>query len=193
LKIFPTWPVDNPAKHFGHFPPTGKAIQQPSLSIKNLESFTMKKKEVIFSNIAEGTHQGNITYIAGEVIDAPNRLVALADGKITVADGGVLPIGSVTDEAEDAGDFVNVHLLGGNGTVIFVASSAIEQGSLLYGVNGGKVSSSPTGSGDFFCVGIALNAALADGDLVETLTTFPLKTAFDSSLFANSEQAELDV
>ncbi|MDR0428485.1 MAG: DUF2190 family protein [Puniceicoccales bacterium] len=138
----------------------------------------MKQKIITVANVAEGTHDGNITYATLLPIHTTNRLVSFEDGKVKISTIGQLPFGIITDETDAAGDFANVCLLGGKETAILVADGPIEQGSCVYGSRDGKISTLSSESGTYYLVGIALQSA-TDGDKVEVLTTFPAPTIVD--------------
>jgi hypothetical protein len=132
-------------------------------------------KKLILSNVAEGTHAGNITKAAAEVITRKYLLCGLnQDGKVSVAGGTDYPIGVVTDEAEQVGDFVNVALLGACDTVKMVASQSVSAGDVVVVGTGGKVKELPSTAGTYYQVGIALTPVNADG-IVECVSCLPIK------------------
>ena len=106
------------------------------------------------------------SFIAGGAF-AQHLRVKLTAGKLAVAgladrDLGTLRVATFAD-----GDDVGVILRNKNGTVIMVASKAIALGDEVFTAAGGKVSN-VQGSGAFR-KGTALQAAAADGDLIEVL------------------------
>src|ERR1043165_577994 len=71
-------------------------------------------KTVRLSNIAEGTHDGNITKAVDAAITERFLLakVGSASDRVAVAGAADTPIGVITDEAAAAAELVNVALLG---------------------------------------------------------------------------------
>jgi hypothetical protein len=132
-------------------------------------------RKLILSNIAEGTHSGNITKVAAAVIAQKYLLCKLdATGKISVAEAADLPIGVATDETEQANEHVNVALLGACDTVKMVASDSIVAGAIVVASGNGKVSELPASAGTYYQVGIALTSSGADG-IVECASCLPVK------------------
>lgn len=76
------------------------------------------------------------------------------------------PIGSATREAFAAGDVISVKLSSGAGTHKVIASAALAEGAEVFTAAGGKVGASASTA---YRVGILLEAAGADGDVVEML------------------------
>lgn len=125
---------------------------------------------VRLANIAEGTHEGNITKAVDAAITERWLLgkVGSAADRIAVCGLGEIPIGVITDEASAGGELVNVALLGsGRSTVRMVASAAIVQGALLEPAASGRVATLGGGAGTHHVVGRALDAASAAGDVIE--------------------------
>ncbi len=118
----------------------------------------------IFCNIAEGTHAGNITMIADDLIAAKNLIVTQTSASgIRIANVGDKPMGVCTDSGA-SGDAVNVTLAGStSSTVLYVASTNIVAGQSLYTAENGKVS--PTPSLGSYKVGVALTNAEANASL----------------------------
>ncbi|MDR1456449.1 MAG: DUF2190 family protein [Puniceicoccales bacterium] len=132
-----------------------------------------KEKQIIFANVAEGTHEGNITFLAAEPIEMAHVLVALQGNTVHPAAAGELPIGVVTDEAEAADDPINVQLLGSGSTVLISAADPISSGTFVVGTANGKIIPLPSESGTYRVVGIALTTATMAGEVVEVLTGLP--------------------
>ena len=117
-----------------------------------------------FCNIAEGTHAGKISRIAGSQIAKPNLLVKAVEGGIAVAGAADMPIGVCTDCGEK-GDLLDVALPGcAESSIICVLDGSASEGDILYSANGGKVSKSVSPS----ChkIGVALSSS-SDGGLIE--------------------------
>ena len=94
-----------------------------------------------FCNIAEGTHAGSVTMVAGENIESPNLLVKAgeAENLVVVASAEDAPIGVCGDEGAK-GETVGVYLPGSaESTFICVAASSVNMGDSLYTAAGGKV------------------------------------------------------
>lgn len=119
-------------------------------------------RTVRLANIAEGTHEGNITKAADAAITQPHLLgkIGSAADRIAVCGAADTPVGVITDEAEAAGDLVNVALLGSSrGTLRMVASGIIAQGAFVEPAAGGQVQTLGSGAGTHHVVGRALDAA----------------------------------
>ena len=127
-------------------------------------------RTVRLANIAEGTHEGNITKEVDAAITERHLLgkIGSASDRVAVCEAVDTPIGVITDEAEDTGDLVNVALLGSSrATLRMVASAAITQGALLEPAASGRVQTLGAGAGTHHVVGRALDAAGAAGDVIE--------------------------
>ena len=116
-----------------------------------------------FCNIAEGTHAGSVTMVAGENIESPNLLVKAgeAENLVVVASAEDAPIGVCGDEGAK-GETVGVYLPGSaESTFICVAASSVNMGDSLYTAAGGKVST--VAADGCRKVGVALCSAAAGG------------------------------
>ncbi len=119
-----------------------------------------------FCNIAEGTHEGNITMKAYSAISARNLVLAAGtdDGSVKVAELGDKPLGVSADCAE-AGEMLGVALPGCAGsTLLCVAGDEIAFGSNVYTKASGKVGA--TAEEGSFKIGVALSKA-SNGETVE--------------------------
>jgi hypothetical protein len=134
---------------------------------------TMKK--LILSNVAEGTHAGNITKVAAGPITQKYLLCKLdgETGNVSIASASDQPIGIATDEAE-ANDFVNIALLGACDTVKMTVASNVGAGAIIVADANGKVQELPAATGTYYQVGIALAKADANG-IVECVSCLPIK------------------
>lgn len=136
---------------------------------------------VVCCNIAEGVHgDGCVAKLTDAAIALRNVLVKIGSdiSHVAVTTAGTeIPLGVVNDEASAAEENVNVILLGQKqGTVLMVASTVITAGDLLQAAANGKVAPVGTGgAGTYYIVGRALNAAAADGDLVEVAHCVPVQ------------------
>lgn len=103
-----------------------------------------------------------VTYTVGASALTKHTRVKLASGLLVVAGAGEPAIGTVLDNYA-SGDVAAVRLFSSGGTFHMVASAAITANALVYGAASGKVSSTATGT----CIGIAKEAASADGNILE--------------------------
>lgn len=142
-----------------------------------------RRQEPIFSNVAEGTHAGNMTCELSEAISQRYLLGAHdGTGKIQITDGDVRPFAVITDSGE-AGDRVNAALLCCAGsTLLMVAGEAIAAGAEVYAAAGGQLQGQPTVAGVFYHVGFALGAASGAGQIIEVEPIAPRKTVVISAL-----------
>jgi hypothetical protein len=138
--------------------------------VHNTRLALTRNGRVRLANIAEGTHDGNITKAVDAVITERFLLckVGSASDRVAVAGAADTPIGVITDEAAAIGDIVNVALLGSaRSTLRMVASAAIAQGALVEPAASGRVQTLGVGAGTHHVVGRALDAAAAAGDVIE--------------------------
>lgn len=110
-----------------------------------------------------------ITFTTGAAV-AAKRLVKLSSSEVihnTVTDTDN-PIGISEYPAAD-GDNVLVRLLSEAGSLEMTAAGVISADADVYAGANGKIQSLPSGVGDYKKIGIALEAATADGDIIEIL------------------------
>jgi len=107
---------------------------------------------------------GKKSFTAGEDLAAYRR-VKLSAGEVIYADAGEEFIG-FTQEAVSDGDQVTVALRSAARTYKAVAAEPFALDAVLYGANDGKVQDTVSGTAQ----GVALEAATADGDIVEILS-----------------------
>ena len=93
------------------------------------------------------------------------RVKLLSTGKIDVAGISDAEIGTIEEAAFAAGDMRAVRLRTAEGTRKMVASGAISAGANCFADASGKISATATG----FHVGVALEAAAANNDVIEVL------------------------
>lgn len=89
-----------------------------------------------------------------------------SDGKVTVAgltDKGI----GVATRAAVAGDVIDVALNSKPGTIKMIAVEALDAGATVYSEASGKVQD--TAQATAFQVGVAMEAATADGDIIEVM------------------------
>lgn len=125
---------------------------------------------VRLANIAEGTHDGNITKAADAAITERFLLakIGCASDRVAVCGASDTPIGVITDEAAATGDLINVALFGSaQSTLKMVASGVIAQGALVEPAASGRVQTLGVGAGTHHVVGRALDAATGAGDVIE--------------------------
>ena len=89
-------------------------------------------------------------------------------GKLTLAGAGEDHLGIVESPVLAADAYGAVNLKNASGTQFGVAAGVIAQGATLYGAASGKINDVPIGP----AIGTALEAATADGDVIEWLPTF---------------------
>jgi hypothetical protein len=107
------------------------------------------------------------TFIADEAIAVHLRVKLDTDGRVTIAGLTDKEIGTVVTPAFAAGDPVTVRLRTASGTHKMVAIEACAIGAVLYTETNGKVQD--TAQATSFQIGTALEAAGADGDVIEVL------------------------
>jgi len=107
------------------------------------------------------------TFVADEAIAINLRVKLDSDGKVTVAGLADKEIGTAVTPAFAAGDRVTVRLRTAAGTHKMIAQEALAVGATLYTEANGKVQD--TAQATSFQVGVALEAAAADGDVIEVL------------------------
>lgn len=107
-------------------------------------------------------------FTAGGAI-AANLRVKLSSGVLAVAVAGVtdqvLEIGTMESASFANGDRASVVLRNKSGSVKMVASAAIAAGVAVFGAVGGKIATSSSGAS----LGVSLEAAAADNDVIEVL------------------------
>jgi len=94
-------------------------------------------------------------------------LVTYASGKVTTCGLAERPIGVAMDTAFADGDEISVKLFNGAGTFKVIAKEALAVSAILYTEAGGKVQD--TAEATALPIGQALEAATADGDIIEML------------------------
>lgn len=140
-------------------------------------------------------NEGIRTHTAGEALAAKRR-VKIKSGTTTTppevvyADAGEQHIG-VTEYAVDSGALVAIKLRTAPGTQEITAAGAFSIGATLYGAADGKVDDASSGT----AIGIAFEAATADGDQIECIdfTIISTTAATISIADAGSHTAQTDV
>ncbi len=121
---------------------------------------------------------GSKSFVAGTDLEAYRR-VKLSSGNVVYADAGEEFIG-VTARKALSGEFVAINLRSASRTYKMVANGAITAGVTIYGALGGKVSASASGVAQ----GVALEAATADGDIIECFQNNGVAGAIDGATTA---------
>ncbi|MEK6799843.1 MAG: hypothetical protein AABZ12_12830 [Planctomycetota bacterium] len=111
--------------------------------------------------------EGNTkTFTAGAAIGQHLR-VKLSSGKLAVAVAGVtdepLEIGTMVNASFADLDLSAVRLRNAAGTCKMIAAGAVGAGVAVYGAAAGKISTTASGA----ALGISMEAAAADGDIIE--------------------------
>lgn len=106
-------------------------------------------------------------FVADEAIPQFSRVKLDSDGRVTIAGLADREIGTATEAAFAAGDVIGVRLRTAAGTHKMIAVEALSAGALVYTEASGKVQD--TAAATAFSVGHALEAATADGDIIEVL------------------------
>jgi len=107
------------------------------------------------------------TFVCDEAIAKHLRVKLDADGRVTIAGLADKDIGTAETPTFAAGEDITVRLRTAAGTAKMVAIEASAVGATLYTETGGKVQDTAVATS--FQVGTALEAAAADGDVIEVL------------------------
>ncbi|MGE0267884.1 MAG: hypothetical protein AB7S78_05475 [Candidatus Omnitrophota bacterium] len=126
---------------------------------------------------------GSKAFTAGEDLESYRR-VKLSSGNVVYADAGEEFIGVTSHKAAN-GEMVTVNLRSASRTYKMVAAGAITVGNTIYGANDGKVQSSASGVAQ----GVTLEAATADGDVIECFQNNGVAGAIDGASTAIGDPA----
>ena len=107
------------------------------------------------------------TYPVATAIGKYIRVKLNGSGKLAVAGLTDRAIGVTCDETFAADENVTVALMSKQGTMKMTAGAAITEGAVVYGLASGKIDDADGGSAVIH--GVALEAAAADGDIIEVL------------------------
>lgn len=109
------------------------------------------------------------TFITGAAVSA-KRLMKLSSGEVVhnTATATDDPIG-VSCYAGADGDAIGVRLINDAGTFEVTAAGAIDADADVYAADDGKVQALPAAAGTYRRIGKAIEAATADGDIIEIL------------------------
>lgn len=113
------------------------------------------------------TEDGTKTFIADEAIAQYARVKFDSDGRVTTAGLADQDIGVAMLAAAAAGDAIPVKFRNAPGTVPMIAIEALAVGALVYTEASGKIQD--TAASTAYLVGRALEAATADGDIIEVV------------------------
>jgi hypothetical protein len=116
------------------------------------------------SQFIDGGYKG---FPASAAIIQYARVVLASDGTISTAGLTDKDLGTAQQAAFAAGDIVNVKLRTAAGTHKMVAIEALAVGATVYTEANGKVQD--TAASTSYILGTALEAATADGDIIEVL------------------------
>lgn len=107
------------------------------------------------------------TFVCDEAIAQFARVKLDSDGRVTAAGLADKEIGTACTETFAAGEPVSVKLRTAAGTHKMIAVEALAVGAVVYTEASGKVQD--TAAATAYIVGTALQAASADGDIIEVL------------------------
>lgn len=111
-------------------------------------------------------HSGDMSFTAGAAI-AKHLRVKLASGVLAAAGVADKELGTALNASFASGDLITVSLRNSSGTKKMIAAGAIAVGADVYTAASGKVND--TAATTSYLLGTALEAAAADGDVIEVL------------------------
>lgn len=148
-------------------------------ALLTLHARGFRKPVLRLANLGTSQHAGNITKKADAALSTRYLLVKIGSDAAHVAVNGAadIAIGVCTDEPAAAEDLCNVALLGSSQamTLPMVASAAIAAGDMVVSAASGKIRTLPVAAGTYYIIGRALEAAGADGDVIEIDPSFPIQ------------------
>lgn len=115
---------------------------------------------------------GIIAYVAGADLLAARRVDVNSDNEVEYATASSAGIG-VTKYAANEGESVAVSLWNKPGTFEIEAAGAVTLNTLLVAAANGKVRALPETAGDYVRIAKSLEAAAADGDIIEAVAFNP--------------------
>lgn len=108
------------------------------------------------------------THTCGEDVVEARRVKLNSSDQVVYADADALGMGLTRNYAE-SGDDVAVAYYNKPGTHHATAAGAITLAADVYAAADGKVQALPTAAGDYIKVGVALEAAAEDGDVIVSI------------------------
>lgn len=117
--------------------------------------------------MSQSNGTGHKTFECDEAIAQWLRVKLDSDGKVTIAGLTDKGIGVATRQTFAAGEFIDVRLDTAPGTTKMVAIEALAAGATVYSEANGKVQD--TAQATSFQVGVAMEAATDDGDIIEVM------------------------
>jgi len=112
------------------------------------------------------------TFAAAAALGANVLVKFSAANTVALCGATESPIGVTRNAVFTAGDLVGVDLLNAEGTIKMKAGGAITAGAKVYAIANGKIDDTDPGS--CIKVGVALQAATADNDIIEVLPSLVL-------------------
>lgn len=129
-----------------------------------------RASRLTFCNIAEGTHGSGI--LSKRIGGACSRYRLLKFGvdvdHVAYSGAGEVALFLATDEGATAEDLISVQALacaGGTVTLVTDGAGVLAAGDLLVAAANGKVAKKAAGAGNYYVVGVALQAAAATDGL----------------------------
>jgi len=130
------------------------------------------------------TDDGTRHYLTDNAIDLHLRVQLDSNGELEVAGAGDREIGTLLQKSTGTtNESVSVRDRKAQGTHLMVAAAAIAANAYVFGAAAGKIDDADNGNP----IGIALNAATADGDLVEVRRIDPSELPADLGLFIDDD------
>lgn len=117
--------------------------------------------------MSQMTDTNCVSFPAHEAIPQYSLVTLENTGKVSINGLAELPIGVAMKEAYAADEEIPVKLLNGSGTFKVIAVEGLAIGATLYTEAAGKVQD--TAAATSYPIGIAKEAATADGDIIEMI------------------------
>lgn len=117
-------------------------------------------------------NEGKKAFDTSAAVEAKRLVSRDANGEVAHNDGTATNfVPGVTDYAAGSGEVVGLSLLNRGGTVEMTAAGPFAINAKVYAMPAGKIDELPVAAGDYRYIGRAMEAATADGDVVEVLPT----------------------
>lgn len=117
--------------------------------------------------MAHYVDNGFKSFVAAEDLAAYTAVKLDSNGKVVTATAGTDVIIGVVHVAVASGKAADVRLRSGQGTAIITASDVVAIGAAVTATTGGKAVTTTTANNQI--IGYAIQAAAADGDLIEIM------------------------